>query len=251
MRIKNIVLIALIVAILTGLGAVVWWAASPVEYGAFVPIECLKETKSGESCVQKDITPEEERALMKGRTLAEGGYFEMVGYGRDFRIIDEVIRIAAKEAGGAEREMLEKVRSEAAQCGAGAYKPTHVVLEFPGRWSAVYDIGDGRQALLTRDDFYATGGGVGSFEYLLRTKVNGNPSTTILLRQRRGTKRLWLLTWESKGVAFELSLDDETPPNYSLTDVLGTASMIDRHCHWDRPKFPLSAPSFPPADRNR
>lgn len=251
MRIKKIILMALIAAILTGLGAVIWWATSPAEYGAYVSIECLKDTKSGESCVQKDITPEEERALMKGRVLTESGYFEIVGSGRDFRIIEDVIRVAEKEAGGVEREVLEKVRSEAAQCGAGAFKPTHVVPEFPGRWSAVYDLGDGRRALLTRDDFYAAGGALGSFEYLLRTKVNGNPSTTILLRQRRGTKRLWLLTWESKGVAFELSLDDKRPPNDSFAEVLGTASIIDRHCHWDRPKFKSSAPPFPPSGRNR
>jgi len=245
MRLRYLLIGAFAILILFVGGTVIRWGMSPAHYGAYVHIKCIENTEDGNSCIQRDITSDERRALMHGRALADGGYFEMVGAGRDFRIIDDVIEISTRETMNVDDEVHKKVRSEVGRCG-GAFRTISVLPEFPGRWSGVYDVGGGRRGLLTRYDFFAVGGRLGSFEYLLRTSVNGNPASTVLLRQKRGAKRLWMITWESRGVAFELSLDDQGPSNYSLADVMNIASIIDKQCHWERAKYqPLELP-FPP-----
>lgn len=218
------------------------WARyfSPSQLGAVVRMKCMDTLPAGESCVQKDITEEERIQLIKGREETKEGYFKVVGPGSIFELVDNAVGAANSLREAVSSSQLSKARAEGERCAGSSLRLTHVVPEMPGRWSAVYATATGRRVLLVRDDFYANGGAAGAFEYMQRVKVNQAPAVATLLRPMYGKRRLWMVSWVSSGVSFELNLEDEVGADggYSLDDVLIIASGIDHRCTWQRPKLP-------------
>lgn len=235
---------ACVVAIIL-LAALCWvWYSSPSQLGAIVKAKCLDNLPAGQSCVQKEITEDERVQLIKGREETKEGYFKVVGPASLFNLVDNAIDAANSLQKAGKSSRLPNARAEAAQCAGSSLRLTHVLPEIPGRWSAVYATAAGKRILLVRDDFYGNGGAAAYFEYMQRVKVNQSAAVATLLRPRHGKRRLWMVSWTSSGVAFELNLEDEAGADgsYSLHDVLMIASEIDHRCTWERPK--LSRPDM-------
>lgn len=230
-------------------GAAAWWWSIPgSDYGAYVPIACMAQIADGESCIQKEISDAEKSALMRGRSFDEAGYFKITGTSKDFEVIQDVFEVSQKESGKFDAVALARARAEAAKCG----KPQAllaVLPEFSGRWSAIYRAPGGRRLLLTRYDFFGTGGRLARFEYMLRSAVNENPASVVQIKERFGGKKLWLIKWASKGVSFELYVEpSDGGGQVSFAEALDLASTVDTNCHWWREK---SAPMkfAPPTEK--
>lgn len=212
----------------------------------------MDSISDGESCVQRDISEEERRALEEGRVKAEGGYDQITTSQGMLGIIDDAVGESAsiKHRKSREPDFL-KAKGEAGRCGADNFRLTDFISEFPGRWSAVYETKLKKRILLVRNDFYAFGGKHGSFDSALRFSVNGRRATVVLMSGTRGDKRLWLVTWVGDGVSFELNLEDVAVADgqskaYAVGDVLDIASQLDKECHWKRDPLPRPELLSPP-----
>jgi len=204
-----------------------------------VPVQCLEETPEGQSCIQKTITEEERIALVKGRKQHADGTFEITVSGDRLDVIDSAIKAANTYKKGKKADQLSSVRQEALRCANEAFDLLAIIPEFPGRWSAVYGTKKGRRMLFVRYDFRAAGGKMGSFEYMLRSRINGNPATLVQMNSVRGNARMWATVWKADGVAFELEIEDVRTQDasgkpFTSVEILEMASILDANCHWER-----------------
>jgi len=216
-----------------------WWTGLPEEYGAYVPVRCLEETPEGQSCIQRTITEEERIALVKGRKEHADGVFEISVSGDRLDVIDPAIKVGNSYKRRSQTDQFSSVRQEALRCANGAFDLLAIIPEFPGRWSAVYRTKEGRRMLFVRYDFRTVGGKMGSFEYMLRSRINGNPATLVLMNSVRGHERMWATSWTAGGVDFELEIEDVKTHGvagkpYTPAEVLEMASVLDANCHWSR-----------------
>lgn len=240
---RNRIFPAGIVVTLMVLGLVYrWWSQGPEEYGEYVPVRCIQGMAPGQSCVQKELNAQERAALTKGKKQHDDGSFEVSVSSERLKLVDLAIATTEKSKSKRQEEQLPAVRREASRCAAGNFSVLALVPEFPGRWSAVYRTQEGRRMLFSRYDFYASGGGLGSFEYLLRSRVNGRPATLMLMNSVHGNTRMWEVLWEGDGVSFELEVEDVKSKDahgepYTANGVLQIASMLDASCHWARARI--------------
>ncbi|GAA7768910.1 hypothetical protein HpMS107_49780 [Helicobacter pylori] len=235
--------LALFLAVSLLVGAIyLWWTGVPEGYGEYVAVRCLEDTPSGQSCIQKEITTEERIALTKGKKQHDDGTFEVSVTQKRLDVINSALKAANESRTGSRRNLLKSVRQEALRCAGGAFELLAVIPEFPGRWSAVFRTKEGRRMLFVRYDFFAAGGSMGRFEYLLRSKVNGNSAILMLMNGVRGDSRMWEALWEANGVTFDLDVEDAGKKDaagdpYTSAQVLDMASTFDRNCHWSRDKI--------------
>lgn len=182
--------------------------------------------------------------LDHGRVWASDGYSKVVSSYGMMNVVNTAIEVAKKRKSGIrDQAKFDEAMIEARKCMPKNFQVLGLIPPRSGRWEAIYRNQLGRDILLARSDFYASGGRVGAFAHMMRVAVNGNPATVVLLVPKWGSARLWEVVWDVDGINFELSVEDESPNNqqettYSIHDVLNIASEIDRNCHWPREKLP-------------
>lgn len=230
---------------ISAVGGTLWYKGwfDSYRYPGYLPIACLERISPGESCVQQGMSESEREIIMGDDSFDHGGY--VVSKARPGYL--NLIGAAMDESNRLrDRSSKSPALQEMKRCGGGR-ELIGAIPEFPGRWSALYRLGEGRM-MLTRTDFWSYGGKSGKFDVGLNFKVHGAPASLTLTRESADGPALWDIGWVREGVSFGATIEDrvkdDRPLHYAPRELIQLAEAIDGVCHWSREKLPDN--DFPP-----